>query len=105
MSEDENMDSQSGGRIVNSKNKPAPRAPERRHIVAVKELTCGLCDANGPSECHEIKQGQWFTSIPLCKDCHTGSRNGIHGEKIMWKLMKMDELDVLANTIELLYGR
>lgn len=26
--------------------------------------------------------------------------DGIHGEKSMWKIMKMDELDALAITIE-----
>jgi hypothetical protein len=89
---------------VQSKNKPAPRACEKRHIEMVKALSCGVCDVRGPSDCHEIKQGQWFTSIPLCRDCHMGDRNGLHGQKIMWKLLKLDELDVLASTIERLYG-
>jgi hypothetical protein len=89
---------------VQSKNKPAPRAAERRHIERIKEMNCGLCDERGPSDCHEIKQGQWFTSIPLCRDCHMGPLNGLHGRKTMWSVMKMDEMDVLASTIEKLYG-
>jgi hypothetical protein len=89
---------------MQSKNKPAPTAREQRHIVRIKEMDCGVCGANGPSDCHELKQGQWFTSIPLCRDCHMGHLNGLHGQKRMWAIMKMDELDVLAETIELLYG-
>jgi hypothetical protein len=41
---------------------------------------------------------------PLCKDCHQGSRNGIHGQRIMWNVMKKSELDCLAETLsKLLY--
>ena len=87
-----------------SKNKKAPTVVEKAHIERVKELSCGVCDQRGPSECHEIKQGQWFTSMPLCADCHRGSFNGIHGQKRIWITLKLDELDVLASTIERLYG-
>lgn len=83
---------------MQSKNKKAPTAAERRHIVAVKSLPCSVCDAPGPSDCHEIKQGQWYTSVALCPSCHTG-RMGIHGQKRMWAIKKMDELDALSVTI------
>lgn len=89
---------------MQSKNKPAPRAVEQRHIELVKALSCGVCDLKGPNEVHEIKQGQWFTSIPLCPDCHRGLHNGLHGRMAIWKVKKLDELDVLAATIERLYG-
>jgi hypothetical protein len=89
---------------MQSKNKPAPRAAERMHIARVKEMSCGVCDARGPSDCHELKQGQWFTSIPLCRSCHMSNHNGIHGEKHIWNVLKLDEIDVLAATIERLYG-
>lgn len=85
---------------MQSKNKKTPTKAERMHIANVKELPCSVCDAPGPSDCHEVKQGQWFTSIALCKDCHQGSHNGIHGRKAMWNLKKMDELDALAVTVE-----
>jgi len=85
---------------MQSKNKPAPTMAERDHIERVKNLPCSVCDAAGPSECHEIKQGQWFTSIALCGSCHRDSFNGLHGQMRMWKIMKMDELDALAVTIE-----
>ena len=84
---------------MHSKNKKAPTAAERRHIVAVKSLPCSVCDAPGPSDCHEIKQGQWFTSVALCPSCHTCSVMGIHGQKRMWAIKKMDELDSLSVTI------
>lgn len=89
---------------MQSRNKKSPTASEQRHIVRVKELSCGLCDQLGPSECHEMKQGQWFSSLPLCADCHRGLHNGLHGRQAMWKIKKKDELDVLAETIERLYG-
>jgi hypothetical protein len=85
---------------MQSKNKPAPNAAERRHIERIKDLSCAVCDAPGPSECHEIKQGQWFTSVALCSDCHRGSILGLHGQKRAWLVRKMDELDALAVTIE-----
>ena len=84
---------------MQSKNKKAPTAAERRHIAAVKSLPCSVCDAPGPSDCHEIKQGQWFTSVALCPSCHTGGVMGIHGRKRMWAIKKMDELDSLSVTI------
>lgn len=86
--------------IMQSKNKKAPTKAESDHILAVKELPCSVCDAEGPSECHEIKQGQWYTSIALCTSCHRNSFNGLHGQMHMWKIMKMDELDALAVTIQ-----
>ena len=84
---------------MRSKNKPAPTAAERRHIERVAALACVVCDAPGPSEVHEIKQGQWFTSCALCPDCHRGAFNGLHGQKRMWAVKKMDELDALAATV------
>ena len=65
-------------------------------------MDCVVCEAAGPSECHEINQGQWFTSMPLCPDCHRGSLNGIHGQRRMWSVKKMDELAALNKTIEIL---
>ena len=85
---------------MQSKNKPSMTAAERRHVALIKEMSCIVCDAPGPSECHEINQGQWFTSMPLCADCHRGSMNGIHGQQRMWKIKKLDELSTLNLTIQ-----
>ena len=75
-------------------------AAERRHVARIKEMNCVVCDAPGPSECHEIEQGQWFASMPLCSDCHRGSINGLHGQKRMWAVHKMDELKALNETVK-----
>lgn len=91
---------------MQSKNKHKPTAREREHIALIKQMDCGVCGTAGPSEAHEMVQGQWFTSMPLCPDCHRGSFNGIHGQKRIWSVLKKDELSVLNETIEkLLYGR
>lgn len=84
---------------MRSKNKPAPTAAERRHIDRIKAMPCAVCDASGPSECHEIEQGAWFTSMPLCPDCHRGSFAGIHGQRRAWTVRKLDELGALNATI------
>lgn len=84
---------------MQSKNKPSMTKAEREHVQRIKEMPCGVCDASGPSEAHELKQGQWFTSIPLCADCHRGSFNGIHGQARIWAVKKLDEQEVLNETI------
>lgn len=82
-----------------SKNKKAMTVAERAHVDRVKELPCSVCGAPGPSEAHEPVQGLWFVSIALCIDCHRGSENGWHGRKTMWRIMKMDELAALNETL------
>lgn len=89
---------------MHSKNKPRPTAAESVHIEAVKSLPCSVCDAAGPSEAHEPVQGLWFISIALCADCHRGSVNGLHGQKVMWRIHKMDEWAALNVTIGRLIG-
>lgn len=84
---------------MQSRNKPSMTKAEREHVTRIKEMSCGVCGAHGPSEAHELKQGQWFTSIPLCADCHRGSFNGIHGQARIWAAMKLDEQEVLNETI------
>lgn len=73
---------------------------EREHIRRVKELPCSVCDAPGPSDAHHIKQNRQYTVVALCKDCHQGSAMGWHGQKRMWAIKKMDELDALNVTVE-----
>ena len=88
---------------MRSKNSKAISARESDHIREVKLLPCGVCGGGGgygsPSEAHHLEQGQHFTVIPLCEDCHRGSRNGLHGEKRMWAVMKKTELSVLNETV------
>lgn len=89
---------------MQSKNKAPQTAAEREYVRLVKLLPCSVCDAGGgesaPSEAHEIKQGQWFTACALCASCHRGPLLGLHGQKRMWILKKMDELDALAITLQ-----
>lgn len=84
---------------MQSPNKKAPTVSERRHIERVALLPCSLCDQPGPSEVHEIAQGQWYTSVALCAECHRGNLLGLHGQRRAWKLRKMGEIDALAVTV------
>jgi hypothetical protein len=75
----------------------------------VASLPCGLCGAHGV-HVHHVREGQGmsqrasdFLTVPLCPSCHTGPL-GIHGDKTMLRIHKKDELDLLAETIERLYG-
>lgn len=73
---------------------------ERRHIQRVKELPCSVCDAPGPSDAHHIEQRLQYTVVALCKECHQGPVMGWHGQKRMWAIRKMDELDALNVTLQ-----
>ena len=80
---------------------------ERCHMGKVAELPCACCGTTGV-HVHHIREGQGmgerashFLTIPLCPDCHTGP-NGIHGNKSYMRIRKLDELDMLATTIEAL---
>lgn len=73
---------------------------ERAYVSLIKQLNCSVCDASGPSDAHHVKQHRQYTVVALCKDCHQGSRNGFHGQRQMWKLKKMEEIDALNVTVE-----
>lgn len=88
-----------------SPNKRKPTRRESEHIARVKALGCSVCDQPGPSEAHEIKQGQWYTAVALCPSCHRSDLLGLSGQRRMWHLKKMTELDALAVTVERLMVR
>lgn len=81
---------------------------EKKYMDRVASLPCSVCGAQ-PVELHHIREGSgmgqraknWLV-VPLCPECHRDNKLGWHGEKIMWKIKKMDELDALAKTIEIL---
>lgn len=75
-------------------------AKERAHLARVKALPCSVCDMPGPSEAHHARQGQQWTCMALCPDCHRGPVLGLHGQRRMWAIKKMDEMDALAITIQ-----
>ena len=85
---------------MRTKNAKGIKADERAHIDAVKRLECSVCDAPGPGDAHHIEQGNHFTVIALCPDCHSGPLLGWHGQKRMWAIKRMSELDALAVTIK-----
>jgi hypothetical protein len=76
---------------------------ERIHLATIKQLPCSVCDAPGPSEAHHVKQGLQYTCIALCVECHRGPILGWHGQKRMWAIKKMDEIDALDNTYKNLF--
>lgn len=88
---------------MQSKNHRSKTKAEQDHLQAVKELPCGVCGQAGPSDAHHIKQQMHFLCIPLCKDCHQGSFNGIHGQARIWAVYKKDELSVLNETVTRLF--
>lgn len=89
---------------MHSKNKTRRTIAENAHVEAVKSLPCSVCDVPGPSEAHEPVQGLWFCSIALCPDCHRGSINGLHGQKVMWRIHKLDEWGALNITLGRMLG-
>jgi len=83
---------------MQSKNKKTMTAAERRHVSAVKKLSCVICGEPGPTEAHEPEQGAWYISVALCPECHRGS-GGWHGTRARWKNHKMDELGAINETL------
>lgn len=75
-------------------------AAERRYVALVKELQCSVCDAPGPSDAHHVKQHRQYTVVALCKTCHQGALLGWHGQRRMWAMKKMEEIDALNVTIK-----
>lgn len=90
---------------MRTKNAKAITAAEKRHLAAVKESACAVCDAPPPSEAHHIEQGSHYLCIPLCDSCHRSHFNGIHGQKRIWNVLKKTEMSCLNDTIKrLFYG-
>ena len=85
------------------------------HMGRVAALGCILCRhlGNGatPAEVHHIRDGQgaaqrasdWLT-VPLCPEHHRGE-SGLHGlgRRGFERRYRLNELDLLAGTIEALY--
>lgn len=85
-----------------SPNKRKPDSAEAAYIAAIKLLPCACCGKAGPSEAHEIVQGLWWLSIPLCANCHRDEQNGLHGAKATWKALKKTENGCLNDTIRVM---
>lgn len=88
---------------MQSRNKSAPSAAERRHIAKVAALPCIVCETPGPSEVHEPEQGLWFAAMPLCPACHRGPE-GWHGTRRRWTMRRISELQAIDRTARALEG-
>jgi hypothetical protein len=88
---------------MRTKNAKAISRAESEHMGKVKESGCAVCGAAGVVEAHHTKQGNHFTTIALCDACHRGPM-GIHGDKTLWRIYKMDENDALNETLRRIYG-
>lgn len=88
---------------MRTKNAKRISPAESAHMGRVKESGCAICGAVGAVEAHHTKQGNHFTTIGLCDACHRGPM-GIHGDKTMWRIHKMDENDALNETLRRIYG-
>ena len=89
---------------------------ERAHLAKVAELGCILCRTLGlgetKAERHHLREGQGvgqkashFLTVPLCQEHHRG-KIGFHGlgQRAFYQRYKLDELDLLALTLEALAG-
>lgn len=90
------------GTVIIMNNKITTR--ERSYLATIKNLPCMVCDHPPPSDAHHILQHMNWLCVPLCRDCHQGRLNGIHGEKRIWKVMKKTEMSVLNDTIQAVMG-
>lgn len=85
---------------------------ESRHLDRLAQLPCALCGSSGV-EIHHILEGRTpgrksshWTAIPLCPICHRDSRDGIHGRREgFWLVRKASELALLGETLDKLYGK
>ena len=87
---------------------------EARHLSRVAELGCALCRRMGysetPAQIHHPrinvgmgkKASNWL-AIPLCQSHHLGE-HGIHGDRADFRNAGVDELNLLADVYEQLYG-
>ncbi len=84
-------------------------AAGKRHLARVHEIPCVIC-GDMPVEAHHAREGQGmsqkghdFLTAALCAECHRGPL-GIHGDKSLMRIQKLDELDLVAMTLDRIYG-
>jgi hypothetical protein len=81
-----------------SKNKKPMTPAEREHVERIKLMPCMVCNAAGPSDAHEPRQGLWWCAIPLCRYCHTN----LFGPT--WRIRKWtDEWQALNETLRIVF--
>ena len=90
-------------------------AAETRHKGRIAAMPCVCCELLGQSqesrtEVHHVREGVGmakrssdFLAIPLCGEgCHRGPL-GIHGDRSLMRILKTDELGLLAETLRRLF--
>ena len=92
-----------------ARKRAAMTKSEKRHMDKVAQLPCATC-GNQPVELHHAREEQGmaqkagnFLVIPLCPDCHRG-KQGVHGDKTMMRIMKVNEMDLLNETLSKVYA-
>ena len=79
-------------------------AKGKRHMGRVAALGCLVCDS--PANVHHIRTERIksdFLTIPLCREHHQGDFS-IHMSKRQFTNIYGSELELLAQTLELLEG-
>lgn len=79
-------------------------AAAKSYLDRVADLGCLICGQ--PAQLHHVREGQggaqraqdWLT-VPLCREHHTGPE-GIHSRRTFYLRHRLDEMDLLAMTIE-----
>ena len=97
------------------KQKLFSKAAGTRYIDLCREVDCVLCELLGQPQQgrtipHHIRHNQGGAKrapdtlvVTLCYECHQGDL-GIHGNKSLLHIAKVDELDLLAMTIARIAG-
>lgn len=93
---------------MRTKNSARITDAERDHLERVKSSPCVLCDAPPPSIAHHVVQGDHWTCLSLCTECHVG-KQGVHGDQTMLRLRyrsggERGELLALNDTLKRIYG-
>lgn len=83
---------------MRTKNARTITRAESHHMAAVKSVPCVVCDAPAPSFAHHVVQGDHYTTVAVCWYCHQGPQ-GIHGDKTLWRIRKLDELGAINETL------
>ena len=86
------------------------RQSEASYLARIAELPCVLCELLGREtvgvHIHHLRENagigrrsaHWLC-MPLCPTCHVG-KHGVHGDRQLLRQAKVDEVDLLAATIE-----
>ena len=82
---------------MHSKGKPPMTAIQRKYVRKLAELPCVVCGAHGV-EIHEFKQGAWFSSVPVCPECHRG-QDGWHHTRQRWSLNRVDMVEAIDRAV------